>query len=205
MKLLKSLNLKSIGIAIIVGLTTWNVFLVKKVNRLDSSLAKAQSNFRQYEDLLGNTKKENRILQLTIDDFHQSNDSLIQEISKVKDSVKIKDKQLKQALSVSTVIRDTITHIIPSKEKDFYVELKSNPLTTIKISRVDSVLTCIPEIYNRQDLFVYREKVYRNRRKNFFQRLIRLDFKKDEIEKYQIINTNELINVVDTRIISISK
>lgn len=205
MKILRALNLKNILIAISIFLVGSNVYLKKKVDRLDNELGIAKSNIIQYENLVSQSKDNNRVLQLTIDDFRQSNDSLIQEIHKTKDLLKIKDKQLTQALSATTLLTDTITKVIPAKEKDFSVELKPNQLTTIKISRVDSILTCIPEIYNRQDLFVYKKKVWRNRRKNWFQRLIHFDFKKDLIENYQIINTNELIQVVDTRVINISK
>lgn len=205
MKILRALNLKNILIAISIFLVGSNIYLKKKVDRLDNELGIAKSNIIQYENLVSQSKDNNRVLQLTIDDFRQSNDSLIQEIHKTKDSLKIKDKQLTQALSATTLLTDTITKVIPTKEKDFSVELKPNQLTTIKISRVDSILTCIPEIYNRQDLFVYKKKVWRNRRKNWFQRLIHFDFKKDLIENYQIINTNELIQVVDTRVINISK
>ena len=192
-------------VLIIAGLGLSNLYLNNKVQKLDNELGIAKNNARQYESLASKKEKDNRVLQLTVEDFRQSNDSLVQELAKKSDSIKIKDKKLKQALSVSTVLTDTIVKVIPSKDKDFSVVLKSNPLTTIKVSRVDSILTCIPEIYNSQDLFVYKEKVWRNRRKNWFQRLIHFDFKKDEIERYQIINTNELIQVTETRVISISK
>lgn len=200
-----ALSLKNILLAISIFLVGSNIYLKKKVDKLDNELGIAKSNIIQYENLVSKSKDNNRSLTLTIEDFKQSNDSLIQEIKKTKDSLKIKDKQLKQALSATTLLTDTITKVIPAKEKDFSVELKPNQLTTFKISRVDSILTCIPEIYNRQDLFVYKSKVWRNRRKNWFQRLIHFDFKKDLIENYQIINTNELIQVVDTRVINISK
>lgn len=198
-------TLRVVILLIFVCLGASNLYLSNKVQRLDNELGIAINNARQYESLANQRANDNRVLQLTVEDFRQSSDSLVQELAKKADSIKIKDKKLKQAIISNTLLTDTIVRVIPSKDKDFTVELKSNPLTTIKISRVDSILTCIPEIYNCQDLFVYKEKVWRNRRKNWFQRLIHFDFKKDEIEKYQIINTNELIQVLDTRVISISK
>lgn len=196
--------LRAIILTIFVYLGLSNLYLSNKVNKLDKELGAARNNVEQYQALANKNLNENRVLQLSVNDFKQSNDSLVQELSKKADSLNIKTKQLERAITSKTLLTDTLVRIIPSKERDFTVELKSNPLTTIKISRVDSVLTCIPEIYNHQDLYIYKEKVWRNRRKNWFQRLIHLDFKKDEIEKYQIINTNELIQVLDTRVISIS-
>ena len=64
---------------------------------------------------------------------------------------------------------------------------------------MDSVITCIPEIYNHQDLFITEEKVYRKKYKNWFQRLIHFDFKKDKVESYKIINSNDLIRVLDRK------
>lgn len=197
--------LRSLILILLLYFGLSSLYYSSKVKRLDKELSIALNNSRQYESLLNQNKNDNRVLQLTINDFKNSNDSLINVIDNQRKKLSIKDKELEKAMSVKTVLRDTITQIIPVKEKNFLVELKPNQLTTIKIQRVDSMLICIPEIYNTQDLFIYSRKEYRNKRKNFFDRLIHFDFKKDKIERYQIINTNNLIQVEDTRIINISK
>ncbi len=191
-----------IGLISYLGVT--NYLLRSKVNSLDNDLSKAKNNIEAYQSMLNNQYEANRVLQLDISDFKHSNDSLIQELSKVQDQLKIKDKKLKEVMSMSTVLTDTIVNTIPV-DRNFYVELQSNPLTTIKINRMDSVITCIPEIYNHQDLFITEEKVYRKKYKNWFQRLIHFDFKKDKVESYKIINSNDLIRVLDTRVIKITK
>ena len=198
------MKLKSILIGIIALLSIVSYNLYNKVNELDKQLSNALNNVQQYQSIVSEVQDENRVLQLTIDDFNLSKDSILQELSLTKDSLNIKNKELKQAMSATTLITDTIIQQIPI-ETNFNVELKPNQLTTIKISRVDSILTCIPEIYNHQDLFIYNKKVYRNRYKNWFQRLIHFDFKKDKIQKYQIINSNDLLKVIDTRVVSISE
>ena len=76
-------------------------------------------------------------------------------------------------------------------------------MTTIKVSRVDSVLTHILDIRNRQDLFIDEKEVWRV--KGFFRRLFTFNFKKDRISNYQIINTNPLIKTIETRVMNISK
>lgn len=198
------MKLKSILIGIIALLSIVSYNLYNKVNELDKQLSNALNNVQQYQSIVSEVQDENRVLQLTIDDFNLSKDSVLQELSITKDSLNIKNKELKQAISATTLITDTIIQKIPV-ETNFNVELKPNQLTTVKISRVDSTITCIPEIYNHQDLFIYNKKVYRNRYKNWFQRLIHFDFKKDKIQRYQIVNSNNLLKVLDTRVVSISE
>lgn len=198
------MKLKSILIGIIALLSIVSYNLYNKVNELDKQLSNALNNVQQYQSIVSEVQDENRVLQLTIDDFNLSKDSVLQELSLTKDSLNIKNKELKQAISATTLITDTIIQQIPI-ETNFNVELKPNQLTTIKISRVDNTITCIPEIYNHQDLFIYNKKVYRNRYKNWFQRLIHFDFKKDKIQRYQIVNSNNLLKVLDTRVVSISE
>ena len=195
-----------IAIAVIFSLLSFNnVRLAKKVNDLDKQVGIAMNNAQVWENIANQNRNEARLLELTVNDFKNSNDSLIKVARDQQKKLKIKDKQLRQVASTETVIRDTTVRIIPSKEKDFCVELKPNQLTTITVARKDSVFTHTMEILNHQDLFVYEDKVYRRRYKNWFQRLIHFDFKKDKISKYQIINSNDLIQVLDTRVIHISE
>ena len=143
-----------------------NYTLRSKVNKLDNELGISKSNIEYYQNALTNSKEENRVLQLDINDFKSSNDSLINELNKTKNQLKIKDSELKSVSRISTILTDTITDTI-TVDRDFYVELKSNELTTIKINRKEGQITCIPEIYNHQDLFIIEEKVYRNKYKNW--------------------------------------
>lgn len=189
-------------IALLVGN---NIRLQKKVNTLDNQVATALSNTQTWIDIANERADKSRVLQLTLDDFKHTNDSLIKLSKDQQKKLKIKDNQLRQVASTETIIRDTITEVIPSKNKDFSIELKPNQLTTIKVARKDSIFTHTMEILNHQDLFVYENKVYRRQYKNWFQRLIHFDFKKDKISKYQIVNSNNLIKVLDTRVINISE
>ena len=182
-----------------------NIRLHNKVNSLDNELANALSNSKAWENIANSNIDNNNTLELTIQEYKNSNDSLIRIINDQQEKLKIKDNQLRQVTSTETIIRDTIVEKIPINDTDFTIELKPNQLTTITVSRKDSILTHTMEILNRQDLFIYTKKVYRNQYKNFFQRLIHLDFKKDKINRYQIVNSNDLINVTDTRVINISE
>ena len=182
-----------------------NIRLQNKVNSLNKELARSINNASTWENIANSNIDNNNTLELTIQEYKNSNDSLIKVINDQQEKLKIKDNQLYQIASTETVIRDTIVEKIPINDTNFTIELKPNQLTTITVSRKDSIFTHTMEILNRQDLFVYTEKVYRKQYKNFFQRLIHFDFKKDKINRYQIVNSNDLINVTDTRVINISK
>ena len=182
-----------------------NIRLQNKVNYLDKELARSNNNASTWENIANSNIDNNNTLELTIQEYKNSNDSLIKVINDQQEKLKIKDNQLYQIASTETVIRDTIVEKIPINDTDFTIELKPNQLTTITVSRKDSIFTHTMEILNRQDLFIYTKKVYRNQYKNFFQRLIHFDFKKDKVNRYQIINSNDLIKVIDTRVINISE
>ena len=182
-----------------------NIRLQNKVNSLDKELARSMNNASTWENIANSNIDNNNTLELTIQEYKNSNDSLIKVINDQQEKLNIKDNQLYQITSTETVIRDTIVEKIPINDTDFTIELKPNQLTTITVSRKDSIFTHTMEILNRQDLFIYTKKVYRNQYKNFFQRLIHFDFKKDKVNRYQIINSNDLIKVIDTRVINISE
>ena len=182
-----------------------NIRLQNKVNSLDKELARSMNNASTWENIANSNIDNNNTLELTIQEYKNSNDSLIKVINDQQEKLKIKDNQLYQITSTETVIRDTIVEKMPINDTDFTIELKPNQLTTITVSRKDSIFTHTMEILNRQDLFIYTKKVYRNKYKNFFQRLIHFDFKKDKVNRYQIINSNDLIKVIDTRVINISE
>lgn len=180
-----------------------NVRLQTKVNTLDKQVEIAMNNAKAWEQIANKTIDDNTVLELTLNDFKKSNDSLVNVNNLQRKQLRIKDEQLRQVIAVETVIRDTITSVI--KDADFLVELKPNQLTTITVSRKDSILTHTMEILNHQDLYVYETKHYRRDYKNWFQRLMHFDFKKNKTIKYQIINSNDLIKTTGTRVINISK
>ena len=182
-----------------------NIRLQNKVNSLDKELARSINNASTWENIANSNIDNNNTLELTIQEYKNSNDSLTKVINDQQEKLNIKDNQLYQIASTETIIRDTIVEKIPINDTDFTIELKPNQLTTITVSRKDSIFTHTMEILNRQDLFIYTKKVYRNQYKNFFQRLVHFDFKKDKINKYQIVNSNDLIKVIDTRVINISE
>ena len=189
---------------LVVSLAGTTKVLYNKTKTQDAEIAMLTNNVKQYESLAGGLTKDNRVLELKLGDLSHSNDSLVQMLDSTRKVLKIKDKQLKMAMSMSTVVRDTSFVTLPDTVScNFNETLKPNALTTYKISRVGNKLEHIAEIFNVQDLFVITNKEYRRQYKNFFIRLFHLDFKKDEVNRYKIVNTNLSITVLDTRVINI--
>lgn len=176
-----------------------------QLNKKEKEINRITNNIKAYEQLAFNKDQQNRVLQLTIDELNNSKDSLIQEIKTVQKKLKIKDKNLTNVNVINTEIKDSVRTIIKHKVIDFKETLKINPLTTIIVSRQDSILKATLDIKNQQILFVEERKEYKNHYKNGFVRFFHFDWKKIHTKKYQIVNTNEIIKITGTRIIEVPK
>ena len=191
-------------IGIIISLGLFVGYQTKRLKLKDIELANAINNKEFYESLTSKTKDQNRVLQLTVDQLQTTNDSVLQEVNKLKKELKIKDKELNDVVVVETQIRDTDSVYIASKTIDFLpTEIKFNELTKVIISRTDSVLKGSIDVRNKQTLFVITTKQYRNKYKNWFKRFVHFDWKKDKVNTYQIANSNDLVKVTDTRVVEI--
>ena len=116
-----------IGIIISLGLLIG--YQTKRLKLKDIELASAINNKEFYESLTSKTSDKNRVLQLTVDQLQTTNDSVLQEVNKLKKELKIKDKELNNVVVVETQIRDTDSVYIASKTIDFPpTEIKFNEL-----------------------------------------------------------------------------
>ena len=196
-------NIRVVVISIICLLTAAIFVLGSQLKNKNEEINRLSNNIQAYEQIVSSKEENNRVLQLTINELHNSKDSLIQQVNEVKKELKVKDKNLKQVQVINTVIKDTITKVI-TRDRDFSETLKLNPLTTIKVNRTDSILTAKIDIQNQQILFVEEKKVYKNKYKNGWVRFWHFDWKKIRIRQYQIENSNPLIKVTDTRIVELN-
>lgn len=193
-----------LGIAAILSIYTYS--LHGKYTKLDMAYGDELSNRRQYESLIGEYESDNRVLQLKLSDLISSNDSLIRSLADSAKDLKIARNALKQASSISTVIDTTFHAQLPDtviNVVDFTIEITPNPLTVISVSRVEGMVSCTPNIQNKQDLLIHSRKEWRNK-KSFFNRIRTWDWKKDKIDRYIILNSNPIIKVTDTRIINLN-
>lgn len=196
-------NIRLVTIGIISLLTVTIFVLGGQLKDKQNEIDRLSNNIQAYEQLVTNKEQTNTVLQLTINELNNSKDSLIQEIQQTKKKLNVKNKNLVQAQVINTVIKDTVTKVI-TVDRNFNETLKINPLTTIKVSRTDSILTAKIDIQNQQILFIEEKKVYKNKYKNGWIRFWHFDWKKIRVRKYQIQNSNPLIRVTDTRIVEIN-
>lgn len=199
--LINNIRLVTIGI---ISLLTVTIFVLGgQLNKKNEEINRLSNNIQAYEQLVTNKEEINTTLQLTVKELTNSQDSLLQQLNTVRQELRIKNKNLKQAQVINTVIKDTVTKVI-TVDKNFNETLKINPLTTIKVTRTDSILTAKIDIQNQQILFIEEKKVYKNTYKNGWIRFWHFDWKKIRVRKYQIQNSNPLIRVLDTRIVEIN-
>lgn len=188
----------------IIGLLVAAIFVQQhQLNKKNTELDRLYNNVQAYEQLVNNNSETDRVLRLTINELNNSKDSLIQQLNRTKEELKVKDKNLKQVQVINTVIRDTITKKIPI-DKNFDEELQLNSLTTIKVTRTDSILTAKLDIQNQQVLFIEEKKVWKNKYKNGWVRFWHFDWRRIKVRRYEIKNSNPLIKVTATRVIEIA-
>lgn len=196
-------NYKAMAVIIITILAAICFYQNNQLDKKNRELDRVTNNYLYYEQLATQQKNDNIVLQLTLDEFKETKDSLIQEVRATVKKLKIKEKELKQVqIQEQKVVHDTTVVV---RSTDFKVEIKPNNLTSIVINKRDTLLTHSIDIRNTQSLFIKSKKEYKRNYKNWFQRLLHFDFKKRTIYKYQIDNSNKLINVENTRIIDLSR
>lgn len=196
-------NFQTIAVVIAMILAAFLFIAKGKIDKLQLDLENANSNYEYYMNKYSNEQDNSRVLQLTIDQFENTKDSLITEVKGLQKELKIKDKELQQTQLIKQEIKHDTTVIVRSN--DFKLEIKPNNLTSILINKKDSLLTHQLSIKNAQTLFVTNERVYKNKYKNWFIRLLHFDFKKKNNIRYQIHNSNDLIEITDSRMIELNK
>lgn len=194
-------NFNVIAVIIIMILAAFLYIAKGKLDYVNKRFDAAQNNYEYYMNKYSNIEEQNKLLQFTIDDYKETKDSLITEIKTVQKKLKIKDKELQQTQLQKQEIKHDTTVVV--KSNDFKLEIKPNNLTSIIINKKDSLLTHIFEIKNQQTLFITNKRVYKNKYKNWFIRLLHFDWKKKNDIKYQIDNSNDLIEITDSRMIEL--
>lgn len=196
-----SKNFKVLAV-FIIGI--FAAFIVLQHNQLkdkNKEIDRLNNNILYYQEQQDTLQNDNRVLRLTVDEFKDSKDSIVQQLNNVRKELNIKDKQLEQAQSqTQQIIVDTA---IVVKQDNFKEVIRPNELTSIIIAKTDSILTAKIDIKNTQTLFLSSKKEYKRKYKNWFRRLLKFDFKKQRVYRYTIKNSNELIKVTDTRLITL--
>lgn len=182
------------------------IFYHNKANRLSDELKIANNNIEAYQDALYGSQQASGVLRLDVKKLSEYNDKLVQQIDSIRKIQKVKKNEIhvaatqKQILNVNKskgVGGDIITIIKDSTYKD---SLQYNPLTKVYYTIGKDSVNINLDVQNTQYLYVYKHREYKNK-KNFFKRLITFDWKKKDVYKYKIHNTNDLLKEDSIKII----
>ena len=194
---------KLILVALLISVTWYQYYQNKQ---LKESVYTLTNNYEAAMELANHSTTENHVLRLKLGDLSTSNDKMIQSIDSLTKVLKIKPKQLKVATKVSQSINATKTDTINILDTcKFEKVLTFNKYTTNTIKVYGDSITSNISIQNDQNLYIYSKKEYLRKYKSFFSRLMHLDFKRFKATRYTIINSNDLIEVKDARIIEIDE
>lgn len=196
-------------LSILVGLlVVFSINIYKQNKRLSKSLEMAQNNIEAYQGILNGSQQANNVLKLDMSQLRNINDSLIQKIDSVREQLKLKSKVIKTTATQTQTIYVTASKgvrgqdIIKTIQRDTVYKdtIQINPLTKVNYTIGKDTVSVNLDIKNQQFLYVYKHRQYKNK-KSFIKRLFTLDFKKVDMYKYQIVNTNDIIKTSDVRVI----
>ena len=204
----KKIAIKAL-LSLLVGLlVVFSINIYKQNKRLSKSLEMAQNNIEAYQGILNGSQQANNVLKLDMSQLQNVNDSLIHKIDSVRKELKLKPKVIRTTATQTQTIYVTASKgvrgqdIIKAIQKDTVYKdtILINPLTKIDYTIGKDTVSVNLDIKNQQFLYVYKKRQYKNK-KSFIKRLFTLDFKKVDIYKYQIVNTNDIIKTSDVRVI----
>ena len=199
--------LRNIVLGLLVASSlSFGIFYHNKANKLSEELKIANNNIEAYQDIVNDSQQASGVLKLDMNKLKEYNDKLIQQIDSIRKQNKIKSKELqvaatqKQILDVNKskgVGGDIITII---KDSTYNDSIQYNNLTKIYYTIGKDSVNVRLKLDNTQYLYIYKHKEYKNK-KNFFQRLFTFDWKKKQVYKYKIHNTNDLLKEDSVRVI----
>ena len=194
--------------ALVASSIATSIFLYKQNEKLTEGLEMAQNNIEAYQGIASNSWQANNVLKLDISKLKQTNDSLLTKLDSVRHKLKIKPKQINIAATQSQSLyvnkgkgvrgQDIVTTII--KDTLYKDSIKYNDLTSVYYTIGKDTVNIQLDLKNTQYLFVYKKRQYKNK-KSFFKRLFTLDFKRVTVYKYNITNSNDLLETSDVRVI----
>ena len=182
------------------------IFYHNKANRLSEELKMANNNIEAYQDALYGSQQASGVLRLDVKKLSEYNDKLVQQIDSIRKMQKVKKNEIQVAATQKQILNvnkskgvggDIITIIKDSTYKD---SLQYNPLTKVYYTISKDSVNIKLDVQNTQYLYVYKHREYKNK-KNFFKRLITFDWKKKDVYKYKIHNTNDLLKEDSIKII----
>ena len=202
----RNILFKAIYGAVVAFLLAWGITLSNQNKKLSDGLEMAQNNIEAYQGSLAGSQQANNVLKLDIKTLREQNDKLLHNIDSVRNELKIKPKEVTTAATQTQTlyvndgkgVQGDLVEIL--KDTTYNDSIKYNDLTTVYYTIGRDTVNIGINLENTQYLYIYHKKQYKNK-KNFLQRLFTFDFKKVRKDWYEIVNTNNLLNTSDVRVV----
>lgn len=198
-----------IGYAVLVGLL---LISLKDRNNYKDRYNVAVANNKAYDEQLSSAKNKNTALQLTTDQLNYSKDSILDKLKETKESLKIKNKNIKSIQYISTTLTrtDTITlndTIFKETIKDRYLAVDTIVgdewySTNIKLL-YPSTIVLKPKFNSEKHIIVSTKKETVNPPKKWW--LLRLFQKKHRVLNVTVVENNPYVTNQESRYVEIIK
>lgn len=198
-----------IGYAVLVGLL---LISLKDRNNYKDRYNVAVANNKAYDEQLSSAKNKNTALQLTTDQLNYSKDSILDKLKETKESLKIKDKNIKSIQYISTTLTrtDTITlsdTIFKETINDKYLTVDTIVgdewySTNIKLL-YPSTIVLKPKFNSEKHIIVSTKKETVNPPKKWW--LLRLFQKKHRVLNVTVVENNPYVTNQESRYVEIIK
>ena len=193
-------NIAILGVCIVV--------LYNQNNKTKEENAVLVSNQKAFMAENSALKDENRVFKFTVEQLNYSNDSILQEMNKVRKSLSIKDKNLNQIQYITSeitkvdtlVFRDTI---FQEPSLDIDTTLNDEWYNLRLHLKYPSTIVTTPSFRSDKYILVESVKETVNPPKKFW--LFRLFQKKHTVLKVDVVEKNPYIKNKDSRFIEILK
>lgn len=170
----------------------------------------AQNNIEAYQGLLDSSQQANNVLRLNIKDLQNQKDEALHRVDSVRKLLKLKPKTISVAATQSQIINVNDSKGVEGgniitilKDTTYQDSIKYNPLTTVYYTIGTDTVNIGLKVENDMYFYLYTERQYKNK-KNFIKRLFTWDWKKINIHKYEIYNTNDIIKTDNVRVVEIT-
>ena len=198
-----------IGMTLLIPILTVALILtVKSRGKIEKRWKESTENVKSYSELFSNSENKNRGFKLTIDQLQYFNDSILRELNKTREVLKVKDSKLKslQYLSSTFIKYDTLI-IKDTLFKDPQIQVDtvlSDEWYSIRIGlKYPSTVTVNPMFRSVKHIVVSSRRETVNPPKKFF--LFRWFQKKHTILNIDVIEKNPYIKEQNSRYIEIIK
>ena len=207
------LSHKRLAVEAILGLLmafsiACGTMLYKQNKKLSDGLEMAKNNVETYQEMLSDSQQANGVLRLQVEDLKNSKDTVIQNIYNVAKENDIKIEKTNAVATQKQIIDVSdskgVGGQIIVKDSVYSDSILYNPLTKVYYTIDNDSVKIRLNVENTQYLYTYKKREYKNK-KNFFKRLITFDFKKVDKYRYEIVNTNDLLDESDVRVIEITE